>query len=44
MSLVERVDGLPALQPQGGPSPVADALAALLEAGFVRTPRGLRLR
>jgi ATP-dependent Lhr-like helicase len=42
--LVERVDGVPALQPQGGPSPVADALAALLEAGFVRTPRGLRLR
>jgi ATP-dependent helicase Lhr and Lhr-like helicase len=42
--LVERVDGVPALQPQGGASPVADALAALLEAGFVRTPRGLRLR
>jgi ATP-dependent helicase Lhr and Lhr-like helicase len=42
--LVERVDGVPSLQPQGGPGPVADALAALLEAGFVRTPRGLRLR
>jgi ATP-dependent Lhr-like helicase len=42
--LVERVDGVPALQPQGGPSPVAEALTALLEAGFVRTPRGLRLR
>jgi ATP-dependent Lhr-like helicase len=42
--LVERVDGVPALRPQGGPSPVADVLAALSEAGFVRTPRGLRLR
>ena len=42
--LVERIDGVPALQPRGGPSPVADALAALSEAGFVRTPRGLRLR
>ena len=39
--LVERVDGVPALRPHGGPSPVTDALA---EAGFVRTPRGLRLR
>jgi ATP-dependent helicase Lhr and Lhr-like helicase len=40
--LVERVDGVPALQPHaGGPSPVADALS---EAGFARTPRGLRLR
>lgn len=40
--LVERIDGAPALQPQaGGPSPVAEALA---EAGFARTPRGLRLR
>jgi ATP-dependent helicase Lhr and Lhr-like helicase len=39
--LVERVDGAPALQPQGGP---ADAQAALSDAGFVRTPRGLRLR
>jgi ATP-dependent helicase Lhr and Lhr-like helicase len=42
--LIERVDGVPALQPRGGPSPEADALAGLLEAGFVRTPRGLRLR
>ncbi len=42
--LVERIDGVPALQRQGGPGPVADALAALSEAGFVRTPRGLRLR
>ncbi len=40
--LVERVDGVPVLQPRtAGPSPVADALA---DAGFVRTPRGLRLR
>ncbi|OBH10566.1 ATP-dependent helicase, partial [Mycobacterium sp. E1747] len=38
--LVERIDGAPALQPQG-PSPVAEALA---DAGFARTPRGLRLR
>jgi hypothetical protein len=39
--LVERIDGLPALQPQaGGPSPVTDALS---EAGFMRTPRGMRL-
>jgi ATP-dependent Lhr-like helicase len=40
--LVERVDGVPALQPSaGGDTP---ALTALLEAGFIRTPRGLRLR
>jgi ATP-dependent Lhr-like helicase len=39
--LVERVDGVPALKPYSGPSPVPDAL---LEAGFSRTPRGLRLR
>jgi ATP-dependent Lhr-like helicase len=40
--LVERIDGVPALQPQaGGPSPVT---AALSEAGFMRTPRGMRLR
>ncbi|OBH39729.1 helicase-related protein, partial [Mycobacterium sp. E183] len=40
--LVERIDGAPALQPQaGGPSPVAEALP---DAGFARTPRGLRLR
>ena len=42
--LIERVDGVPALQPRGGPSPAADALTGLLEAGFARTPRGLRLR
>jgi ATP-dependent helicase Lhr and Lhr-like helicase len=41
--LVERVDGVPALQPRaGGREPTA--LTALSEAGFVRTPRGLRLR
>ncbi len=40
--LVERIDGVPALQPLAGrPSPV---VAALAEAGFSRTPRGLRLR
>ncbi len=39
--LVERVDGCSALGPDG-PSP--GALAALVEAGFARTPRGLRLR
>jgi ATP-dependent Lhr-like helicase len=40
--LVERIDGVTALQPQaGGPSPVT---AALSEAGFMRTPRGMRLR
>lgn len=38
--LVERVDGIPVLQP-GVPGPVS---AALTDAGFVRTPRGLRLR
>lgn len=35
--LVERIDGTPALQA----GPVADALA---EAGFAKTPRGMRLR
>ncbi|WAC90561.1 ATP-dependent helicase [Mycobacterium sp. Aquia_213] len=40
--LVERIDGVPALQPlAGGPSPVAGALS---DAGFARTPRGMRLR
>ncbi|ORC03204.1 ATP-dependent helicase, partial [Mycobacterium persicum] len=38
--LVERVDGIPALQP-GGPGSVTGALT---DAGFARTPRGLRLR
>lgn len=38
--LVERVDGAPVLQP-GAPAPVTDAL---VDAGFARTPRGLRLR
>jgi ATP-dependent Lhr-like helicase len=40
--LVERIGGVPALQPLAGdPSPV---IAALSQAGFVRTPRGMRLR
>ena len=40
--LVERIDGTPALQPRaGGPGRVVDALS---DAGFVRTPRGMRLR
>ncbi|MBI2695133.1 ATP-dependent helicase [Mycobacterium nebraskense] len=39
--LVERIDGVPALQPQDGPGRVGNALQ---EAGFARTPRGLRLR
>ncbi len=40
--LVERIDGTPALEPRaGGPGPVG---AALSDAGFVRTPRGMRLR
>jgi ATP-dependent Lhr-like helicase len=38
--LVERINGVPVLQPQSGPSPAT----ALSEAGFARTPRGLRLR
>jgi len=41
--LVERIDGAPALQPRtGGEEPAA--LAGLAGAGFVRTPRGMRLR
>jgi ATP-dependent Lhr-like helicase len=43
--LVERIDGAPALQPNaGGPGPVPGPLAALSDAGFARTPRGMRLR
>jgi len=38
--LIERLDGVPVLDPHG-PGPVA---AALIDAGFARTPRGLRLR
>ncbi|OBK17320.1 ATP-dependent helicase [Mycobacterium asiaticum] len=38
--LVERVDGVSVLQP-GGPDTV---VTALVDAGFARTPRGLRLR
>ena len=41
--LVERVDGVPALHPGAGGRHAA-ALAGLVEAGFVRTPRGMRLR
>lgn len=37
--LVERVDGVPVLQLRESP-----VLAALLDVGFARTPRGLRLR
>ena len=40
--LIERVDGVPALQPRAGGEPTA--LTGLSEAGFIRTPRGLRLR
>ncbi|HYB80623.1 MAG TPA: ATP-dependent helicase, partial [Mycobacterium sp.] len=41
--LVERVDGIPALQPraEGGET---TPLTALTDAGFARTPRGMRLR
>ncbi|GAB7145030.1 ATP-dependent helicase [Mycobacterium riyadhense] len=38
--LIERVNGVPVLQP-GGSTPVTEALT---DAGFARTPRGLRLR
>jgi ATP-dependent helicase Lhr and Lhr-like helicase len=41
--LVERVNGVPALT-AGEPGRVAGALAGLVDAGFARTPRGLRLR
>lgn len=41
--LVERVNGVPALAP-GGPDRVTGAQTGLLDAGFARTPRGLRLR
>jgi len=41
--LVERIDSTPALLPgAGGREPAA--LAALVDAGFTRTPRGLRVR
>lgn len=38
--LVEKLDGVAVLDPHG-PGPVA---SALIDAGFARTPRGLRLR
>ncbi len=41
--LVERVDGTPVLEPAPSVDRAAVA-AALVDAGFVRTPRGLRLR
>ena len=41
--LVERIDGVPALQPRAG-GPESAALTGLIEAGFARTPRGMRLR
>jgi ATP-dependent Lhr-like helicase len=41
--LVERIDGVPALQPRAGGSASA-ALDGLADAGFARTPRGMRLR
>ncbi|MGF2944176.1 ATP-dependent helicase [Mycobacterium sp. Lab-001] len=41
--LVERIDGAPALAPSFGEER-SDALAGLLDAGFVCTPSGLRLR
>ncbi|HUL99992.1 MAG TPA: ATP-dependent helicase, partial [Mycobacterium sp.] len=41
--LIERVDGVPVLEPaQSGDR--AEVASALADAGFVRTPRGLRLR
>ncbi|MBW0012321.1 MAG: ATP-dependent helicase, partial [Mycobacterium sp.] len=40
--LVERIDGAPALQPR--PGDPGRAVEALSNAGFVRTPRGMRLR
>jgi ATP-dependent Lhr-like helicase len=39
--LVERANGVSVLTPDG---PAAPALDALIDAGFSRTPRGLRLR
>jgi ATP-dependent Lhr-like helicase len=44
--LVERIDGTPALQPSAGGREAREvrALTALTGAGFVRTPRGMRLR
>ncbi len=41
--LVERIDGVPALQPRSG-GRESTALSGLVEAGFARTPRGMRLR
>ena len=41
--LIERIDGVPALE-SAGHSGAQLAAGALLEAGFTRTPRGFRLR
>ncbi|QUR69606.1 ATP-dependent helicase [Mycobacterium spongiae] len=41
--VVERIDGTPVLAPDTTAS-VTDTAASLIQAGFVRTPRGLRLR
>ncbi|HUH69913.1 MAG TPA: ATP-dependent helicase [Mycobacterium sp.] len=41
--LVERIDGVPALRPRAD-GRESTALTGLSQAGFVRTPRGLRLR
>jgi len=41
--LVERIDGVPVLEPVASADREA-VVAALIDAGFARTPRGLRLR
>ena len=41
--VVERVNGIPVLDPQARPATMR-VVAALSEVGFARTPRGLRLR
>ena len=41
--LIERIDGVPALESAGHPGAHL-AAGALVEAGFTRTPRGFRLR
>jgi ATP-dependent Lhr-like helicase len=41
--LIERIDGIPALQPRAD-GPESAALNGLGDAGFARTPRGMRLR
>jgi ATP-dependent Lhr-like helicase len=41
--LIERLDGVPVLEPHASEERAAVG-AALVDAGFARTPRGLRLR